>query len=473
MKILLVEDNPNVIDRLKEAFADIAEATVTISRSRDAGLQQLRSETFDVIVLDLKIPTKDDQLDEEVDHGVFVCTEAQRLARNTPIFVFTAFGTREIFTKRIMPLANRLDVYGDGEMSVITDIEKEALPDLITALNDINQKIAVINEVELDGHDPRPEVVSRLIRVLARRRNATLVRLNRLSGGLSGSSVWKFDLLDKQGASSLLGVAKVGTMEDLMSEKKGYESIQALRAGAYAPFVDVAQGCTGPSGAVFFRLLDHCPSDLVEVIRTSPARAAAIVTRLREIENVWVANRPTATMVASDIRRMLVSDAALESILRSYPGLAQELFEDRRISVRSCSQHGDLHAANVLVNSKDEPVLIDYGRVGLAPASLDPLTLELSIFFHPSYDALDKSWLSIKNVNNWRDLEKYANGCPYIEYLRALRDWQTHVRAGEREMFATMFSYALRQFKFDNTNKEIAAAFTAMSSAEIAKSFAG
>ncbi len=40
-------------------------------------------------------------------------------------------------------------------------------------------------------------------------------------------------------------------------------------------------------------------------------------------------------------------------------------------------------------------------------------------------------------------------------------------------MFATMFSYALRQFKFDNTNKEIAAAFTAMSSAEIAKSFAG
>jgi CheY-like chemotaxis protein len=473
MKMLLVEDNPSVIDLLSEALQDIAAIAVTVAKSRDSALEHLRGHTFDVIVLDLKLPTKDDQLDEEVDHGVFVCTEAQKLARNTPIFVFTAFGTSEVYSKKLMPLATKEDVFGDGAVSVMSAIKKEDLPDLIAEIKTISEKLRSISQVELVGDEERGEVENRLIRVLARRRNASVVELKQLSGGLSGSSVWKFELRDQHGATSQLGVAKLGIMDELLSEKKGYtENIQSLQLGGYAPILDHAQGCTGANGAVFFRLADHCPHDLIEVIRTDPARASSVVQKLRQIQEPWLHNRPTTMLKASDIRRTLVSDDQLSVIVKEYQFISDQLFDARVLSARMCPQHGDLHGANVLVTSKFDPVLIDYGRVGIAPASLDPLTLELSIFFHPSSEVLDKSWLSIEAIRYWRDVDRYAEGCPYIDVLKALRNWQNEVRAGERETFATLFSYCLRQFRFQQTNKEIAGAFTAMASGEIAKSFA-
>ncbi len=55
-------------------------------------------------------------------------------------------------------------------------------------------------------------------------------------------------------------------------------------------------------------------------------------------------------------------------------------FEDRNIQVRWCCAHGDLHGHNVLVATDGSACLIDYGDVMDAPASLDPVTLELSLF---------------------------------------------------------------------------------------------
>ena len=58
--------------------------------------------------------------------------------------------------------------------------------------------------------------------------------------------------------------------------------------------------------------------------------------------------------------------------------------ERRQVQTRWCCVHGDLHGANVLARKDGECVIIDFGDVGDGPASLDPITLELSLLFHTS-----------------------------------------------------------------------------------------
>jgi Ser/Thr protein kinase RdoA (MazF antagonist) len=45
--------------------------------------------------------------------------------------------------------------------------------------------------------------------------------------------------------------------------------------------------------------------------------------------------------------------------------------------------HGDLHGSTALVSASGSAVVVDYGDVAEGPASLDPVTLELSLILHP------------------------------------------------------------------------------------------
>ena len=134
--------------------------------------------------------------------------------------------------------------------------------------------------------------------------------------------------------------------------------------------------------------------------------------------------------------------------------------DERGIDVSICESlaHADLHGFNVLVTSHGEPTLIDYGEVRRAPAALDPVTLELSLLFHPSMVGRLGAWPSENQARHWVDLDEYCEACPFEAVVRACRQWAVDVAATTEDVAATAYAYALRQVKYRNPTLPLALA---------------
>ena len=130
----------------------------------------------------------------------------------------------------------------------------------------------------------------------------------------------------------------------------------------------------------------------------------------------------------------------------------------RNIQTRWACVHGDLNGCNILASVDSEIVLIDYSDVGEGPASLDPVTLELSLLFYPDAEGVAGAWPTTDQARAWGDLDNYLVGCPFPEFICECRRWALRVAAGKRDIAASAYSYLLRQLKYDDTDKELVAA---------------
>ena len=128
-------------------------------------------------------------------------------------------------------------------------------------------------------------------------------------------------------------------------------------------------------------------------------------------------------------------------------------FENREVQTHWGCIHGDLHGCNVLVSSAGATVLIDYGDVGEGPASLDPVTLELSLLFHPDIVDAAGAWPSNEQAKSWGNLDAYLVDCPFPEFIRQCREWTIRIAAGNRDVAASAYSYLVRQLQYDDTDK--------------------
>jgi thiamine kinase-like enzyme len=157
------------------------------------------------------------------------------------------------------------------------------------------------------------------------------------------------------------------------------------------------------------------------------------------------------------IRRRLIGDVALANIEGELQGIDIVAVELLEIDVAHCVQHGDLHCANVLFDDRGLPMFIDYPETGRTLASLDPIALELSTVFHKH--APDRhGWPSEAQAVDWPDVGAFAAGAPYEAYLRACREWAMAVAGSQQEVLAVGYAYALRQLKYDDTDKVLARA---------------
>ena len=52
---------------------------------------------------------------------------------------------------------------------------------------------------------------------------------------------------------------------------------------------------------------------------------------------------------------------------------------------------------------------------------------------------------------------EYLVGCPFQEFIHKSRQWALRVAAGKRDVAVSAYSYLVRQLKYDDTNKELAA----------------
>ena len=113
-----------------------------------------------------------------------------------------------------------------------------------------------------------------------------------------------------------------------------------------------------------------------------------------------------------------------------------EMFEEYSIQANWGCVHGDMHGLNVLLSDDLLPVLIDYGDVGESPLSKDPVTFELSTFFHPNGPLKDSVWPDENDALAWGKAEFSSGNCPAVEFFNSCREWSEEVAVGKRERAA-------------------------------------
>jgi Response regulators consisting of a CheY-like receiver domain and a winged-helix DNA-binding domain len=84
MKVLVIEDNPRLAGRIKQQLRKWY--IVETALSGDEGLQNVATETFDIVLLDLGLPDTP---------GLEVCRQIRHLSKDLPILIVTGIDTIE------------------------------------------------------------------------------------------------------------------------------------------------------------------------------------------------------------------------------------------------------------------------------------------------------------------------------------------------------------------------------------------
>ena len=115
MRVLIVEDESHVAAELQEALGSLIPRidTVTVG-NLSSGIEVLRSDEFDLIVCDLKIPPREGGIDAYEEHGLAVHEEARTVCPGTPCLFFTGLTTSQAIVERLSSGATR-DILGTGE----------------------------------------------------------------------------------------------------------------------------------------------------------------------------------------------------------------------------------------------------------------------------------------------------------------------------------------------------------------------
>ena len=146
---------------------------------------------------------------------------------------------------------------------------------------------------------------------------------------------------------------------------------------------------------------------------------------------------------------------ALHEVIHHLEGIDITSIEQCVVRAGHCSQHGDLHCANVVFAEQGDAMVIDFGDAGELVLTLDPITLELSTVFHADHAKLPSGWPTAANMNGWVVPEAFAQGCAFSPFILGCRNWALAVAASPEEVVATAYAYAMRQLKYDDTRKPL------------------
>jgi DNA-binding NarL/FixJ family response regulator len=467
IRILLIEDDPTFGPFLAtELSQQEREIEVNHVESRDAALAALDTDVWDLIICDLKIPAEDGGLDAAVEHGLAVVAEAERISPGTPIIVLSAFHTIEI-AQRLADAARQEDIYGSTTPErMMKFFQKSEVDKCLNAAKQHATSLLRLGEIEVTGTDEPAR--KRVLRVFASRQKGDRVRATTIGGGLSAASVMKVEVF-RGGAQVARVLGRVAQKPDADREIAAYDGFIApmLPNGLFTPRMPQTVTSAGQAVGIFYTLIGSGDVALFDVLRKDPAAAAALVAHLRQGTAPWVQASAVASATVRDIRRSFISDNDFAVVQELHGAGSWAAAEARTVQVRRGPQHNDLHGLNVLVDNS-RPVMIDFAEVGESPMATDPVTLELSTWFHPrgvgcSADAR----ASILGGAWWTGAADPA----VAPLVQECRRWAQAVAAGDRERLACAYGYAVRQLKYDDTDKGLAAAIASAAATALLATF--
>ena len=461
LHVLIVEDDYDFVEELQETVAALPGGSdIRVAGSRDQAYEMLENNFLDLVILDLKIPTASGALDAEPEHGHAVFNRIRAVAPGTPIFVLTGSSAEDFLADLVLKNQQQIDIWGEGRKTgTILFLKKYNIDKCPKILTPVAQAIERLSDVELEGAGLNLNLAEdRLLRIFAKKFQGARCTVSELGGGLSGARVMRLRVTDHQGVLMHDAVAKLSTSADIRREGDCYESRMTRLPPAATPrkLATLEYGAHKLAG-IFFGLAEGSDQSAFDIADKSPERAEAVIHSVEVAMARWIDGVPETRITIRQVRRRLLNDQSLDQVRNTFNLGWIQNFEDREIQARWACCHGDLHGNNIYVSPAGTE-LIDYGDVGDGPASLDPVTLELSLLFHP--DAADRAgvWPSSDQAKAWGDLEVYLDSCPFPEFVRECRAWALRTTAGNREVAASAYSYLVRQLKYDDTDKERALA---------------
>ena len=460
MRVLLIEDEESTIQQIRRRLETACHAVVDVARSRDTALDNLNSgKDFDLIVCDLRIPTRDDSLDVNEEHGLRVHDVAREKNPGTLSVFFSGFARLDNVGRRLST-APSLDVFGTGQTwSLVAEYPKSKQPEFIRWATKLSGALADLDQIEISDSTKclDNEFEARTLRIYAKRLGGARIVVTKL-GGLSGAKVLRFEISDPAGATVGSVVAKVDILARIEDELARYQQHVApiLGIGTFAPKAgEVCHGC-GRFGAAFYTLAENGYQDLFDASISDVATCIVAVNHLRNSHSEWKGIAVNSKQPVSSIRSSYMSDEEFAPWIHDLGKSRVKRVEEITILVKKTIQHGDLHGLNVLVDTDGRPLIIDYGNLGQHPAEIDPITLELSFVFHADHPELG-GWPTVKQGSSWFNLTDYTRGSRLGEVVKACRQWAT-TTSTRQQLAAVVYAHTVRQLKYKDTNKPLALA---------------
>lgn len=458
MKILLVEDNKSYSATLRDIIIQLPQKpTVDVAESRSSAIELLDSNFYDIVILDLEIPTVDDTFDLELEHGESVFYHAREHAPGTPVYILTGSepGT---FLRNLVRQGQSVDLWGSGtNIPTVDYYHKEDVVDLFGKIKEITEIVAATDAITINTGGKRIDLSfeqRRTLKVFTRANGGTSCKIHRL-GGLSNAVVLKISVHDHLGHVRCECVGKLGLAKHVDKEIAAYEAeVKHLRLGAFAPVLSYHdQGLRGFAG-IFYSLADEYKSTFFDIAARDDKKSVEVLCKLRAALGRWSDARNVEATTISEVRRRVLTDESFNNIVKTHNLERLYDFENKNVSIaRSCT-HGDLHGGNILINETLLPVLIDFGDVGLGFTCLDPLTLELSLIFHPDAIANGISAQLEPLLEHWPDLDKYVENNPFKLIIEYCREWAYDLGPNDNSVIIAAYVFTLRQLKYTTINPE-------------------
>jgi CheY-like chemotaxis protein len=457
IRILLIEDDVDQAHALEDALHGPPDLAIDRSVNAADARAALDTGEYDLIILDLALPADDRRLAPRREEGVRLVDDVLRDHSGTVLYILSGHADLHLasqFTNR----AGSEDLFGNRvEERMLRYFQKHDFAECVDSINAHLASLADLDLVTLDSPsaDLRlSESEQRAVRILTRRNGGAIVRLEPLGGGLSDAKTLRADAKTSEGEHTARLAVKLGERRRVMDEAERYEGVAArLPVGLSAPLVTTIKAGAGRIGALGYRLAHDYDRNLLAAL-SNDVETAAIVGRLANGFAEWYSTATPVAETVQDIRRRVVPDGDVIAALTPDELTALREVDVVEIASASCMQHGDLHGLNVLVDHRGEPVVIDYADVDRANPSLDPVTLELSVIFHPA--GPDLGWPTEADIESFFDDSTYARACPYPQFLRACRSWSATAQRSEEERAATALAYVLRQLKYGNPTAPLA-----------------
>lgn len=454
--ILIVEDNPDFLEELLAIIKSIdLGALVDTVPDRDSAITKIEDNFYDYIILDLSIPTQINALDSHPLFGYEVFRKARSKTPGTPLLILTGSSAQD-FIKDLLREQHQIDIWWTGKtignVDFLAKHEFDNCPEIVgSALSSING----LTEVELEQTGVRLcEKEERLVRIFSRKFDGVRCACSPLGGGLSGVKVVRLLVTDSNGVVLHNAVAKLGSIPEIKDEARRYDRfVLRLHPGSTPRNLGIHEFGAGDYAGIFYGLADGYDASAIDWIQKHPTEGKTLVQSISSALVRWSEAVPQTRLSIKQIRRRALRDDLYDGIREEYGLDWTEAFENQSIQTRWGCIHGDMHGLNALISETGGAVVIDYGDVGEGPLSYDPITLELSIIFHPEIaKTFQTSWPSSADLHNWADIDAYTANCPFPSFVKACREWATNIAAGRREFLASAYAYVIRQIKYPETD---------------------
>lgn len=454
IEFLIVEDDPEFRNVLVDIVNEVCpDSNITEVGDQDAAFQAIREHLFDLIILDLNIPKTSESFDGHPDYGHEVFTNARNLARGTPVIVLTG-STAEPFIPSMLKLGEQADIWGSNKKhQLVAFHEKHKLDSFHAVLAEYTDDLNCLRQVEIQRTDlDLNEHELRTLRIFARKYIGVKCAVSSVTGGHSGAKVLKLKTTKDTGAVVNHTICKIGQSDKIRDEDHRYnQHITSLPPEATPRKLILLEHGAKMTSGLFYSLASGYPkSAFSENVMTKFAQRT--ISEVSALMKSWVSEAESRKKI-SELRNLAVGNEIATDLISLYGLDWATKFEQNEIQVKWGLFHGDMHGFNILVSDEGHPILIDYGDTGIGPSSYDPITLELSLFFHREGPLTKSHWPTKEQAENWFNLELYLEGCPFPDFVKNCREWALQVAAGDREVLAVAYSYLLRQLKYTDVDK--------------------